>query len=50
MGVAGAQSRLTVTADRTDGNFYQADERNERQLQGGYRFPVRGYRFLRGDV
>jgi hypothetical protein len=28
MAVAGAQSRLTFTADRTDGNFYQADERS----------------------
>ena len=33
--MARAQSRLTVTADMTDGNFYHADERNERQLQGG---------------
>jgi hypothetical protein len=28
MAVAGAQNRLTFTADRTDGNFYQADERS----------------------
>ena len=28
MAVAGAQSRLTFTADSTDGNIYQADERS----------------------
>ena len=38
VGVVGAQSRLTLADGKdgnvyaTDGNFYQANERNERQL------------------